>query len=127
MLDFSKSDTAQADDPENAPGSNPVSYIYVIGLLGRPEGPVKIGYSQDPEVRRCELQTGIPDVLVLHHQEPVDQRIVGDLERLLHKGIADHRRRKEWFNMTPAEAISQIKFAVIHHEQKLLERLEFAY
>jgi hypothetical protein len=63
-------------------------------------GPIKIGVSDNPEVRLKDLQCS-------HHERLVLRRVMeggAALERELHARFADHRIRGEWFHPHPVLA-----------------------
>lgn len=66
---------------------------------------VKIGWSQDPEKRLRELQTGNPDRLEIHAIFPASQSV----ERGLHDLFKDLAVRGEWFLNEGGEVVSVIK------------------
>ena len=67
------------------------SYVYFV--QGEYGGPIKIGVAVNPEVRRNEIQTGNPFVLVIR------KTMIGSypLESELHKRFAPDRMVGEWF------------------------------
>ncbi|WP_331737688.1 GIY-YIG nuclease family protein (plasmid) [Streptomyces sp. NBC_01732] len=69
-----------------------------VYLIGSPESPlVKIGWSDNPERRLRDLQTGSPvllKLLALFEGGAV-------IERELHRRFADKRRHGEWFDLGP--------------------------
>lgn len=67
------------------------SFVYFI-QDGR-DGPVKIGYSSDPERRLAQLQTGNPRALELRHVIPGDRVLESDF----HRRFEPARIRNEWF------------------------------
>lgn len=72
-------------------------YVYVIGSTDG-TGPVKFGWSHDPNVRVAQLRTGHPGELAVLGKMPGSQTE----ERALHRLIEDARVRGEWFERTPA-------------------------
>lgn len=67
-------------------------HIYVIGCGNR----IKIGYSNDPDKRLKQLQTGASDQMVLEWvQERADAH---KLEKHLHRTFSKHKIFGEWFN-----------------------------
>jgi hypothetical protein len=97
-------------------------YIYVIAADSA--GPVKLGISFDPDRRLRELQTASPVTLNIHHREPVNASLVKTLEKILHRDLAHHRRRGEWFGLSVEEAIKQVAFTMIRYadETDLVEK-----
>jgi hypothetical protein len=89
-------------------------YIYVI--CEQVEGtPVKIGFSATPEKRLRQLQTGHAGKLILFHKEEVEVGKVKALERVIHKELRHKKHRGEWFNLTPEDAVVEIKHALIRY------------
>lgn len=62
-------------------------------------GPVKIGWSNDPEIRLAQLQGMNPRGLRLVHRFFVKKAV----EKMLHEHFAAHRMSGEWFAVTPNE------------------------
>ena len=89
--------------------------IYVIKSDG---GPVKIGISSDPDVRRQALESHGPNRLTLVHTRDVD--VPGAVERAAHRLLSDHRRKGEWFDVSVADAIAAIDAALIAGGSQLL-------
>ena len=75
--------------------------IYVIGTLGLPI--VKIGVSNDPQLRLRQIRTMSPVPVMLRWTGPGDVR----LEQLLHKRFAAYRSHGEWFNL-PKDAVQSV-------------------
>ena len=88
--------------------------IYVIAAS--PEGPVKLGISNDASKRLKQLQTGQDKTLVLYAEEKCRATHTHLLEKLLHKQLAHYRIRGEWFEIDVDTAISEVKFAIIRWE-----------
>lgn len=76
--------------------------VYCIGPVA---GPLKIGWSTDPEKRLSELQTGNAETLVIHAIFPGSQAI----ERGLHELFADQRLRGEWFRNDRNEIVETVR------------------
>ena len=91
-------------------------YIYVIATDTHANGPCKLGISADPFRRLMELQTGSPEVLKVHHQEPVDATKSRHLEYLLHRDLAHRRKHLEWFDMSVEHAIAHVTFTMIQYD-----------
>jgi|HigsolmetaGSP12D_1036236.scaffolds.fasta_scaffold01876_5 T5orf172 domain. len=89
------------------------SYIYVIA--SREEGPVKIGYSDDPSRRLKQLQTGHPETLRIFYQEEIGygRRKASLLERIIHKQNVHKRLKGEWYDLTVENAILEVQYAII--------------
>ena len=85
-------------------------FIYVIGTADYKQ---KIGFSKDVSKRLLELQTGNSEKLIIHHTEAVPKDRVRLLERKIHRELGHRRIKGEWFNLSPEEATSMLKFAMI--------------
>ena len=83
-----------------------MSFLYIIAAS--PEGPVKLGFSADPQKRLKQLQTGSAQVLALHHTEEVDDARVKIAERALHRLLGHKRLKGEWFTVTVEEAVFEV-------------------
>lgn len=90
------------------------TYIYVIAA--RLEGPVKIGFSANPERRLRQLQTGHAEALILHHTQAFEPKRAKLIERIIHKTIKHLRCHGEWFNIDVRTAIAEVTFALIRYE-----------
>lgn len=86
-------------------------------------GLVKIGYStKDPKLRALELgNTGAPHAYELVYDALVDSPKM--IEASLHRALATAREGKEWFRLTPPEAIQAIRqhAASIYLEKSSIE------
>lgn len=100
-----------------------ITYLYVMsaGVM------VKIGFSKAPERRLRQLQTGQGETLVLIHKEAVATEIVRPLEKVLHADLRHHRIRGEWFNLSPEDAILEVKHAVMRYENEFQNRYGTGY
>lgn len=73
------------------------SFIYVIG---REEGPVKVGITSSPGARLSAIQTGCPFPVKLHHCVLMRDRDHALLhERTFHEVYKADRLAGEWFNL----------------------------
>jgi hypothetical protein len=99
-------------------------YLYVIAGSHATNGPVKLGFSADPDQRLLELQTGHPEPLIVHYREPINVERVRLYERLLHRDNHHHRLRGEWFNLTVQEAINYVIFTTIEYDLVPIETLQ---
>lgn len=88
-------------------------YIYVIA--SSPEGPCKIGYSNDPFKRLKKLQTGHPERLSVHHCIPFAPAHAPLVERKIHETVRHLRMSGEWFRLTVEDAIAEVNFALIRY------------
>jgi hypothetical protein len=85
-------------------------YVYVIG---RPDGPVKVGISRYPYGRVNSLQTGCPFPLELLHAQPMrDRSHALQHERNFHEVYAEKRLSGEWFDIDAELAIECIETAL---------------
>lgn len=85
-------------------GARVSTYLYVIAGEGD-SGPVKIGFSADPDGRLRSLQ-GPPTLSTCGSftlRKLTTTRCVR-WKRLLHRDLKHHRSRGEWFNLSPSEA-----------------------
>jgi hypothetical protein len=78
-------------------------FIYVIG---REEGPVKVGVSSYPAGRLSTIQTGCPfKIDILHLRECRDRQHALKHEGSFHRVYADERLSGEWFDLEADYAI----------------------
>lgn len=92
------------------------TYIYVIG---RDEGPVKVGISDNPGARVLGLQTGCPFQLSLLATFQFEDRIAAHQEeQFFHRCYRKQNLVGEWFNLSADLAIEGI-------EGNLLSRAHF--
>ncbi|RYD70080.1 MAG: GIY-YIG nuclease family protein [Verrucomicrobiaceae bacterium] len=89
------------------------TFIYVIS--GDMAGPCKIGFSNNPEKRLRQLQTGHPAKLFLHHTQGFPEDRARLMEQIIHKTIRPFRLKGEWFKIDVASAIAEIEFALIRY------------
>jgi predicted GIY-YIG superfamily endonuclease len=83
------------------------AYVYVIG---REQGPVKIGIASNPWSRLTELQTGCPFRLNLLHARRVSSRDIAiAYERNVHETYAECRLMGEWFKIDSDTATDAIE------------------
>lgn len=81
-------------------------YVYVIAA--QKEGPVKIGFSNNPYARLKELQTGNPQKLfILGTLGFKDKHPAELVEKLLHHHLTNNnvRAEGEWFYINATEAV----------------------
>ena len=82
-------------------------FVYVIG---REQGPVKVGISQNPEKRLGAIQSGCPfRVKVLHKSPARDLRHAYSHEQIFHEIYAPKRLVGEWFNLDADLAIEGVE------------------
>lgn len=96
--------------------------IYVIGPV---QGPYKIGYAADPRSRLSNLQVGQAVELLIHYEEKVEASRAKVIEKLIHRQLGHKRIRGEWFDIPLADAIAEVKYAVIRWEGE--ENLSFRF
>ena len=83
-------------------------YVYVIGPA---QGLQKVGIATDPRSRLAALQTASPLDLVLHASIAVPFSDALAVERQAHRLLVRSCVRNEWFDTTPAEAVSAVERA----------------
>lgn len=85
-------------------------FVYVIG---REQGPVKVGISSSPRARLDALQTGCPFRLeILHMQKMRDRDHAIYHERVFHDVHAHIRLMGEWFKLPSDLAIESIESSI---------------
>lgn len=83
-----------------------IAFLYVIG---RWEGPVKIGIARSPATRLRELRTGCPyKIDLLYMRQARDRQHAIDHERLAHAVCEEKRMAGEWFDMEAELAIEAV-------------------
>lgn len=83
------------------------TYIYVIG---RDDGPVKVGISDNPGARVLGLQTGCPFHLSLLATFQFEDRIVAHKEeQFFHRCYREQQLVGEWFDLSADLAIEGIE------------------
>lgn len=92
----------------------PTKFIYVI-CEGKDATSVKIGFSADPDKRVRQLQTGHASPLVVFYREEVEAAKVRPLEKIVHRLLSHRRQKGEWFSLDPANAVLEIKHAVMRY------------
>jgi hypothetical protein len=85
----------------------PKGYIYFV--QGECGGPIKVGYSKDPDSRFKTLQTGYPDILKMLLIIPGSEKT----ESYIHKMFDEYRINGEWFK--PGEFVLE---KIEHFRQK---------
>jgi hypothetical protein len=81
-------------------------YVYVIS--GSKDGPVKIGFSNNPYSRLKDLQTGNPQKLFICGTLGFKEKYPAELvEKLLHQHLTNNnvRAEGEWFYINAKEAV----------------------
>lgn len=82
-------------------------YLYVIG---REEGPVKVGIATAPLKRLTALRTGCPfKVEILHIQPMRDREHARSHEKTFHAVYQENRLSGEWFELDADQAIEGIE------------------
>lgn len=101
------------------------SNLASIYIIGPREGPYKVGYSKDPQVRLSNIQVASPvDVFLLYTQETEEDK-AKTIEKLIHRQISLKRLRGEWFSIALEDLIAEVKFAFIRWEDE--ESLTFRF
>ncbi len=101
-----------SDEPEGR------IFIYVIG---RWEGPVKVGVAKSPASRLRELRTGCPYKIDLLHMQPArDRQHAMEHERFFHEVYVEKRLAGEWFDIEADLAIEGVVggFEIEQHFEK---------
>jgi predicted GIY-YIG superfamily endonuclease len=81
-------------------------FIYVIG---REEGPVKVGITSSLGSRLSAIQTGCHfKIEILHYRECVDRSQALEHESIFHDVYACHRLAGEWFDLEADFAIEGV-------------------
>ena len=97
------------------------TYLYVIG---REEGPVKVGITNSLTGRISAIQTGCPFRIKLLHAQPMRNRDHALLhERWFHASYEEKRLHGEWFDLEYELAVEMIETSLEHelaHERGLL-------
>jgi hypothetical protein len=97
----------QASRHVTKPRDERPTYVYVIG---RPQGPVKVGISHHPGGRLSTLRTASSFPIDLLFAKQAASRGDAEMhERIFHKVFAASRAHGEWFNMESAKAIDEIE------------------
>lgn len=95
------------------------TFVYVIG---RPQGPVKIGMSIDPERRAKALQPGCPFPLrVLHRVAFLSGKKAYEVEQQTHEILDDCATVGEWFDVDADYALDSIRVVastIEHFEER---------
>lgn len=100
------------------------TYIYVIG---RKQGPVKVGISNAPGSRLGSIQTGCPfklELLFAVEAKSRDKAIKH--ERTFHQVYAKQRLSGEWFDLEAELAIEGVETELLQDEYFEAERTEKA-
>jgi len=84
-------------------------FIYVIKSE---DGRIKVGRSNDPKIRRQNLQTGSSFPLALFHIEPCPPALAHKAEKLAKAMLSGYRVNNEWFNCDADQAIEMVRKAV---------------
>lgn len=88
--------------------SDVVAFIYIIGPSN---GPVKIGYSETPQMRLNTLQRQSNETYYILGTYPVGRRRALSVERYVHWLLRDKHIDNEWFDVTREEADEAIQRA----------------
>lgn len=91
-----------------------IVYLYIIGT---DDGPSKVGYAADPEVRLKAIQREVKGYIVVTGQWPIGRRLALAVERYVHWQLRHHHIRGEWFNQPPAAIVSVIEASIARQGQ----------
>lgn len=80
-------------------------FVYVIGVTACP---VKIGVASDVPRRLATLQTGCPDLLLVHHTIKVPEFLACEIEAEAHRAFKSRHRHGEWFGVDANEARDEV-------------------
>lgn len=94
--------------------------MYLYAIQDSSTGYVKLGYSNDPDQRLCELQTGNSSVLRVVHRAKIREDRARPVEQQLHQELNHHRVRGEWFDLNEHSAKNMIDYAIIRYEDDIL-------
>ncbi len=84
---------------------------------GGPSGPIKIGSSDDPHKRIAQLQCGNPEQLRMV------AILEGDVERLYHDLLHEHRIAGEWFSRSIVTSLVRLARHERMHEPLMFRQL----
>jgi predicted GIY-YIG superfamily endonuclease len=89
-------------------------FIYVIG---REEGPVKVGITSSLGSRLSAIQTGCHfKIEILHYRECADRSQALEHEGIFHDVYASHRLAGEWFDLEAVFAIEGVDTSFDYEE-----------
>jgi hypothetical protein len=94
------------------------AFVYVIKSES---GQIKVGRSNDPKIRRQNLQTGSPFPLAIFHIEPCSPALAQKAEECARQMLSPHNVRAEWFDCTAEQAIAMVRYAVEAIKQDQLQ------
>src|SRR5210317_522262 len=99
-------------------------YVYIIQCGDMKDAPIKIGFSNNPEYRAENLQTGCPYRLRVTTKIPMENRAEAEkLEKYLHGRLNNHRMVGEWFDTRKMRGkISRILMEYSSDNVKCLEK-----
>jgi DNA-binding transcriptional regulator YiaG len=73
------------------------------------DGPVKIGISVNPSKRRVHLERNGPASLTMVYEDSLPSKLASEAERIVKSKLEPHKRRGEWFSVSPDEAVDVVK------------------
>jgi predicted GIY-YIG superfamily endonuclease len=86
-------------------------YVYAIGPTN---GPIKIGFTNNLEARLRAIQTGNPEPIKLHYSIEFDtEKEMRLAEKKLHETLRHLRKKGEWFDLSPQNAILELDYIKI--------------
>lgn len=92
-------------DRQMNPTTKPTGYVYIIAAEGTQF--FKIGYSENPQFRLAELQTGCPHFLKIIGQWPGSM----EAESQIHIRLESCRGIGEWFSISP-ETMADVRVMI---------------
>lgn len=87
------------------------TYLYVIAP--NEAGPSKIGFSNDPDKRVRQLQTGCPERLSLQYVQETTLTEARRIEKSIHQTLGYLRKTGEWFDLTVSDAILEVQHGMM--------------
>ena len=82
-------------------------YLYLISAI--PDGPIKVGVSNDVKRRMASLQASFPFKLLLIKKWNIFGESLFKVESIAHYKLSEHRVQGEWFNCSSDVAINLIE------------------
>ena len=82
--------------------------------MGPPNGPTKIGFTNNLENRLRAIQTGNPEKIKIHYNIEFDtEKEMRNAEKKIHKSLSHKRKKGEWFNILPEDAKLELEYLEI--------------
>ena len=87
---------------------------YFVYAMGPPNGPTKIGFTNNLETRLRAIQTGNSEKIKIHYNIEFDtEKEMRDAEKKIHKSLSHKRKKGEWFNILPEDAKLELEYLEI--------------